>query len=59
MKTYAKAIGAFVVALTGSLAVAGADNAIVLGEALMALATATAAGGAVYGIRNTNPPKEG
>lgn len=52
MKSIAKAIAAFVVAGTGSLAVAGVDNSVTLGEALAALAVAVAAGGAVYGIKN-------
>ena len=47
-----KALTAFVVAGTGSLAVAGVDNAVTLGEALVSLATACAAYGAVYGIKN-------
>ncbi len=54
MKTYAKAITSGVIALLGSLAVAAADNAITLGEGLAAAATAAAAFGAVYGIRNTD-----
>lgn len=47
-----KAVIAGVVALTGSLAVAAVDNAITLGEALVALATTAAAVGAVYGVTN-------
>lgn len=49
---YAKAIAAFLVALTGALAVGAADNTITLGEGLAALATAVAAGAAVFGVRN-------
>lgn len=56
MKPFAKAIAAFIVAGTGALAVAGVDNAITVGEALVALATACAAAGAVYGIKNTPTP---
>lgn len=52
MSRYRKAIASALVALTGSLAVAGIDNAITLGEALVALAAATASAAAVYGIRN-------
>jgi hypothetical protein len=47
-----KAIWAFFVAGTGSLAVAAADNAITLGEGLLVLATAVAAAGAVFGVTN-------
>jgi hypothetical protein len=47
-----KAVIAAVVAGTGSLAVAGVDNSITLGEALVALAATAAAAGAVYGVRN-------
>lgn len=56
MKLYAKAIIAGVVSLTGSLAVAGVDNAITLGEALVAIAAAAAAVGAVYGVSNKPTP---
>jgi len=52
MKTYAKAITSGVIALLGSLAVAAADNAITLGEGLIAASVAAAAFGGVYGIRN-------
>ena len=52
MKTYAKAVVALLVALTGSLAVAAVDNSIVLGEWMTALATAVAAGAAVFGVKN-------
>ena len=52
MKLYAKAIIGAVVSLTGSLAVAGVDNAITLGESLVATAAAAAALGAVYGVSN-------
>lgn len=52
MKQARKAILAFVVAGTGSLAVAAVDNSITLGEGLAALAVACAAGGAVYGVSN-------
>lgn len=47
-----KAVIGGIVALTGSLAVAAVDNAITLGEALVALATTAAAVGAVYGVTN-------
>ena len=47
-----KAVIAAVVAGTGSLAVAGVDNAITLGEILVAVAATAAAAGAVYGVRN-------
>ena len=52
MKLYAKAIIGGIVSLTGSLAVAGVDNAITLGEALVAIAASAAAVGAVYGVSN-------
>ena len=38
---------------------AGADNKIVLAESLFVLATACAAGGAVFGVRNAPTPNEG
>jgi hypothetical protein len=47
-----KAVIAAAVAGTGSLAVAGLDNAVSLGEALVALAATVGAFGAVYGVRN-------
>lgn len=47
-----KAVVGGLVALTGSLAVAGLDNHIALGEALAAIAAAAAAVGAVYGVSN-------
>lgn len=53
MKLHAKAIIGGIVSLTGSLAVAGVDNAITLGEGLVALAAGVAAAGAVYGVSNT------
>lgn len=49
---YRKAVAAFLVALTGSLAVAGADSAFTVGEVMSALATAVAAAGAVFGVKN-------
>lgn len=53
-----KAIGAFVVALLGSLAVGAIDNALTLGEALAALAAGSASAGAVYGITNPQIAQE-
>jgi len=52
MSPYAKAITATVVGGLGSLAVAGIDNAITLGEALVAASVAAASGAAVFGVRN-------
>lgn len=49
-----KAVVAGLVAGTGSLAVAGVDNRITLGEALVALAAAIAAVGAVYRVKNAD-----
>lgn len=56
LSPYRKAIASAVVALTGSLAVAGVDDAITFGEALVAIAAATAAGATVFGVRNTPGP---
>lgn len=52
MKPYLKAVVAFLVAATGALATAAVDNSIVLGEWMAALATAVAAGGAVFATPN-------
>lgn len=53
MSAYAKAIVATLVALTGSLGTAAVDNSIVLGEWMTAVATAVAAGAAVFGVKNS------
>lgn len=58
MKQARKAILAFLVAGTGSLAVAAVDNSITLGEALAAVAVAVAAGAAVYGVSNAPASSE-
>lgn len=50
MKTARKAILAALVAGTGALAVAGLDNGITLGEALLCLASTVAGGAGVYGV---------
>lgn len=52
MGQYRKAIAAFIVAGTGALATAGVDNAITVGEILVAVAAACAAAGAVFGVPN-------
>ena len=55
-KSYLMAIGGFFVAGLGALAVAAVDNSITLGEGVASLATAAAAAGAVYGIKNGGTP---
>lgn len=52
----AKAFLAFLIAGAGSLAVAGVDNSITLGEGLVAGSVALAALGVVYAIPNTSKP---
>lgn len=59
MTTYLKAVVAFLVAVTGSLATAAVDNSIVLGEWMAALATAVAAGGAVFATPNKTQREPG
>lgn len=50
---YAKAVAAFFIAGLGALATGAADNVITLGEAILSLSAGAAAGGAVFGIRNS------
>lgn len=47
-----------VVALTGALAVAAADNAFTLGEVVVSVAAAAAAVGAWFGVTRTGTPAE-
>lgn len=56
MKFYAKAIAAFLVSFTALLAAGSDDDNLTSGEWLGALAGGTAAGAAVYGIRNEPAP---
>lgn len=48
----AKAILAFLIAGSGSLAVAAVDNSITMGEGIVAASVALVALGAVYGVKN-------
>lgn len=53
LSPFAKAIVGAAVAFTGAVATGAVDNAITLGEWWAAIAAGTAAGGAVFGIRNS------
>lgn len=53
-KQYAKAIAGAAVALTGSIAVGYADDALTKGELWAAIAAGVAAGAVVFGVRNAD-----